>query len=741
MPSIETPDENSTSAIQSREKQTFADYFETTLPQNQQFATMSPLEFDKLHINYPNDAFEVVIEKTVLGHIFQIICHDCDGRRVATKFQGSIAKLRIHLNAESHVSNVMSKLDRMGDLPIETLETKKRMEVLRRIASQRGHDHHKPTHRPNYAVSVGKDLSARSSARRSTSPRSMEILQAMYELPPEAFIYKPPQPEIQNAFADQSSSSVHEPTPPVQKAPSHPTLPYTDSLKAPETSFRRDVYQRFEGLDDSNRKKKMKLDHYGTLLEQTNNKYEELERQLSTLKSREDQHAAYVQSMRDSVISGIDNISQMFALSQAVPPEFSEQLDALLSRDEQHESRWEELENYRADLPRLLHALSQKQDRLEDKLSSLLIRERSTETSADVVNIDARIRELESSKIQLLESHNELEQENQAMNARFVLLERHDNSLDEARLLITDISDRIKTLENARDHSLPANEGFAQSLKKLSKRVEVAEQNSLSMTTQVKSVRESIGQLDESIDLLNDRFSAQDKHIENLTKKVKKFDEWVKYFSNVIEIQKTCIEDMQNKQITEAKSRRSFEQRIEEILKGSQEREEKMAERIKTLEKKEERSATQLAMAKTFATPRSEVGSDNERGGSSTPKSSSQMGAASTTSRTLQLTTGNGITTPIRPPSRTSLATSTSRTPSTSTLTSTAIRPPSQKMSAATPILPPQFSQTVTNGSKNVSASQLSQPADPPKSSRLPSSSQPPKSSQPLVPNRKPRKF
>ncbi|PVH81084.1 hypothetical protein DL98DRAFT_178464 [Cadophora sp. DSE1049] len=696
---------------------------------------MSPSEFDKLHINYPNDAFEIIIEKSVLGHIFQIICHDCDGRRVAAKFQGSIAKLQIHLNAESHVSNVISKLDRMGQLPIETLETKKRMEVLKRIASQRGHDHNKSTHHSaSVFESVGKYLPARSASRRSTSPGSMEILQAMYELPPKAFRYKPPQPRTKDDFADRSSSSVHEPTPPVQAGPSRPTSPPSNSLQAPDDSFWREVSKRFEVLEESNRKKKMKLDHYGTLLGQTNNKYGEIEKEISSLKTREDQRAAYVQSMRDSLMSGFENLSHMFQRSQAVPNEVTEQLEALLGRDEQHESRWEELENFRTDLSRLLQTLGEKQDGLEDRLSSLLNRERSV-ASADMTTIDARVQELESSKIQLLESQNELEQENRVINARFGLLERHDNSLDEATQLMTGISDRIKTLETARGHILTANESFAQSLKKLIDRVEVTGQGNQSTTTLVESVRESFGPLSETVDLLNERFSAQDKHIENLTKKVKKFDEWVKYFSDVVEIQKTCIEDLQNKQLGEAKSRRSFEQRMEELLKGSQEREEKMAERLRALEKKEERSATQIALLKTYSTPRSVAGSDNERGGSSTPKSSSQTGGAATTnSRVSQLATGggSGTTTPIRPPSRTSMAASISRPPSTSTSTPAVIRPPhSQNSNAATPIRPPPSAHTSTSGLKNLSASRSTntQPAAQPKSS------------QPLILNRKPRKF
>ena len=701
-------------------------------------------------MGYPNDAFEIIIEETLSGHIFQVICHDCDGRRVATKFQGSIAKLQIHLHAESHVSNVMSKLDRLGELPRETVETKRRMDVLKRIASQRGHDQNQSAHRQNPAVSLGKGSSSHSTPRRSTSPGSMEILQSMYELPPKAFKYKPPRPRTRDALADRNSSSVHDPAPPIQNGPSHPTPPSTNSLQAPDDSFRREVSKRFEVLEESNRKKKTKLEHYGTLLGQTNNKYGEIEKEIASLRSREAQHAAHVQSMRDAVISGMDNLVQLFASSQAIPSEVSDQLQALLGRDEQHESRWVEVENFRTDLSRLLQTLGQRQDGLEDKLDDLLNRENPTKASADIAGIDERIQELESSKIQLLESQNELEQENTIMNARFALLERHDNSLEEATQLITSISDRIQTLETARGHILEANESFAKSLKKLIARIEAVEEGNQSTMNLVESVRDSVGPLNESIDLLTERFSAQDKHIENLTKKVKKFDEWVKYFSDVVEIQKTCIEDLQNKQVSEMRSRKSFEQRMEEMMKLSVEREEKMAERIKSLEKKEERSTAHIALLKTYSTPRSVAGSDNERGGSSTPKSSSLMAANNTASRVSQLATGSGsgTSTPIRPPSRTSITGSISRSFPTSNSSPAVVKAPASNSNAETPIRPPPSSLTSTSGSKNLGAVKNAQPAAaPPRSSQLPSSSQPSKisqptkSSQPLIPNRKPRKF
>ncbi|KAK0129257.1 hypothetical protein ONS95_001192 [Cadophora gregata] len=750
MPSIEAIDENSTSAIEGREKQAFTDYFQTTQPQNQQLSTMSPFEFDKLHLRYPDDAFEVVIEKFVLGKTFQIICHDCGGRRIATKFQGSIAKLQIHLNSESHVSNVMSKLGQMGEVPIETLETKKRTEVLKRIASQRRQTHKRSTqHSTSGTKSVSVDQRVRSPARGSTSPRSMEGRHAMYELPSKTVKYKPSQLKAADVLADRSSSSDHESIPQhVQTSPSHPNPPSKHSLHSSDDLFRNEISKRFEALEESNRKKKMKLVHYGMLLGETNNKYGEIEKEISGLKTREDQHVIDIQSMRELLISGIDNLSQIVARSQDVPNETLENLEALLARDEQHESRWEELENFRADIARLLETVEEKQAGLTDQLSGLMNQRCLTEASTVITNINARIQELESSKFQLLESQNELEQDNRVIAVRVGLLEHREESPDGANQVITYMSDRIETLETARSQILAANENFAETLKKLKERVEVTEENNLSTTTMVESVREFIGPLNESIDLLNERFSAQDKHIENLTRKAKKFDEWVKYFSEVVEIQKVCIEDLQNKQVSEAKSRRSFEQRLEELLDESKEREEKMAERLKALEKKEERNAAQIALLKTYSTPRSGVMSDNERGGSSTPKSSSQVGVASSASRTSQLATG-GTTTPIRPPSRISMPTSISRHPSTSTTSSTAalIRSSAQNSNASTPIRPPPSSQTDTIVPGKYGPSRTKQPAAPSNHSQLPSSSQPPKGSQPpkptqpLVPNRKPRKF
>ncbi|KAH6717072.1 hypothetical protein BKA61DRAFT_601012 [Leptodontidium sp. MPI-SDFR-AT-0119] len=674
MDSIEIPDENSTAEIQRRERRAYTDYFQS-VPNNRRtiLPSIAPFQFDKFHVDYPDDAFEIILEKTVGSHIFQIICHDCDGRRVATKYEGCVSRLELHLKAVIHTSNVMSRLERCGETPIETTETKKRMETLKR-ADQRGYDHNKrPTLSTTVSKSLANDLRANNNPRGSPSAVEVETLQAIYELPQKAFRYNPTQASMKNGPADQSSG--HEPSPPALAGPSRfrPTSPTLS--QASLEAFRGETTQRFEALESSNKKKKIKLDHYGTLLGQTNTKYGEMEEEVLALKSGQDKHGTDIKALANILKTGFEPLLEVVKRSRKVPDDVADQLEGLLGRDEQHESRWLEQEKARISLLGAIETLSQGQKDLEDKLGNLETRDHPMNGNEDSASLDARIKELESSKIQFMEAQNELEQEHRVMNARFGLLEQHDESLDEAAQIIIGISSRIEDLETARDHTLAALERHQ---KTLINRLAVVEQQSLTSTKLV----ESTSPLNQSIDLLNERCAAQDEHIKALLKKAKKSTAWINYYKDVTISHKSLIDNLENHLASEATSRSAFEERVEkrieamlegnremeekmvecmeEMIKGNKEREATMAERIRGLERKQERSVTQLALLKTYAAPRTVPGSENERGGSSTPKgssrvehsrsasiTSSQMGAAEaprTTSTPSQMggnTTGN----------------------------------------------------------------------------------------------------
>lgn len=592
---------------------------------------------------------------------------------MATKYEGCVSRLELHLKAVIHTSNVMSRLERCGETPIETTETKKRMETLKR-ADQRGYDHNKrPTLSTTVSKSLANDLRANNNPRGSPSAVEVETLQAIYELPQKAFRYNPTQASMKNGPADQSSG--HEPSPPALAGPSRfrPTSPTLS--QASLEAFRGETTQRFEALESSNKKKKIKLDHYGTLLGQTNTKYGEMEEEVLALKSGQDKHGTDIKALANILKTGFEPLLEVVKRSRKVPDDVADQLEGLLGRDEQHESRWLEQEKARISLLGAIETLSQGQKDLEDKLGNLETRDHPMNGNEDSASLDARIKELESSKIQFMEAQNELEQEHRVMNARFGLLEQHDESLDEAAQIIIGISSRIEDLETARDHTLAALERHQ---KTLINRLAVVEQQSLTSTKLV----ESTSPLNQSIDLLNERCAAQDEHIKALLKKAKKSTAWINYYKDVTISHKSLIDNLENHLASEATSRSAFEERVEkrieamlegnremeekmvecmeEMIKGNKEREATMAERIRGLERKQERSVTQLALLKTYAAPRTVPGSENERGGSSTPKgssrvehsrsasiTSSQMGAAEaprTTSTPSQMggnTTGN----------------------------------------------------------------------------------------------------
>ncbi|KAL2060975.1 hypothetical protein VTL71DRAFT_9027, partial [Oculimacula yallundae] len=669
--------ENSPAEIQIREDRAYADYVDA-IPELQRmlFPLSARTEFKKFHSDYPNDSFEIVIEKTVGGHIFQIVCHDCDSRRLATKYQGSISKLKLHLDAVQHTSNVLSKLEEVGEMPIETAQTKKRIKVLKQIADERGYDHNRHQTLSSFLCqSIAENTSTKTNPRGSPSATEVQNLQALYELPQKAFNVRRLPAEA--ATTDQNSDSGHEPSLPSMAIPSRlGRTPASQSAAALE-ELRRETAERFETLKSSNKRRKLnldrKLENYGTLLGETNNRYEGIEEDVTTLRTRHEEYEAELEALRNDIKRKIDPVLQAVKDSRQIPVELKERLECLLVRDELHESRWGKLENARINLSAAIGNLEQDQETLEGRLGSLEARGLPTGATNDA-SIGVRIRHLESSKTQVLEAQNALEQDHRVMNARFDLLEQHDESLEEAASLITGIAARVEDLEKS------WNGDFEEGQKKLTDRIEALEQQTAISGN--SPVMATTGPSKEMITLLQDRCIAQDEHIKGLKKASKKTSQWLDYFEKASTAQKSHLKLLEERQKDQAATRSDFEKRVEEsleasrvreenmvdcmaqLIKDGKEREDKLLARIKTLEKREEHAATQLALLKTYA-PRSVAG-ENESAGSSTPRSASQIGQSRATSmgssqlgaakspRPPMLPGGNitrTVETPIRPPS------------------------------------------------------------------------------------------
>ncbi|CZT00932.1 hypothetical protein WAI453_009431 [Rhynchosporium graminicola] len=787
MTSIEDIDERSPIAIQRREEKSYVDYFGDTAEDRRYiFPSKAHMEFDALHAKYKNDSFEVIIKKTLRGYMFQIVCHDCNGRLVAAKYDGSLSKLKLHLDAKQHVSNVQSKVKKTKGTRVGKQHTQQRFKALKQASEQRDVDNnmHGPRS-PFLPPQPDTDPPIDRNPQVSPSAQDMESLRSLWGLPKKAFNYKSPHEKVATPHP-----SNHDSSPPTMAGPSRsrptPQLNAQDSLE----ELRKETTERLENLISANKRRKINLDqklsHYDTLLGETGTRCGGLEEKLATLGSRHDQHEAEFENLAGILATGLETLLQTTSQRQEIPDEateqleaLTEQLEALLTRDEQHEVRWSEQEQTRIKFSAAIEDLGQGQKALESRIGSVEARQYPSRATKEVA-INARIKDLESSKTQLLESQKQLEQDNTVMNARFVLLEQTDESLDEAASLLTGIATRVENLEMVRNEALEIDHSFKESQKTLTDRINALEQQISTPSSSTSMV--PAGPISEMIALLRERCTAQDEHINRLNKASKKVTKWIDYYEKLSTAQKSHLLLLESKQADEAAARVEFEERMEEsldasrvreenmadrleqLLKDSKDREDMMIARIKKLEQREEHVSGQLALLKTYA-PRSVagsvVGSDNENAAPITPRSrtgailppiaqpflgSSQARASSNTPRQSSQSSGRVTkeihTGPILPwsvaPSQIGAGASTP-TPSKRVIGSTS------KTSFITPILPPprhpfrSTSMGSFQSSADVTSPRSASPQPSRNATKSPQKEDTPKSS-PLK-NRKPRKF